>query len=221
MPKIDPLAFPDYFNVKSLISIKEMMEARVHFGHTEGSLNDRMKPYIFGTRLGHIIFDLDQTSSHLHRALNVTAHVALQGGIILFFCRSAINAHLVEKTALECGEYAHTKYWRGGTFTNSKVQFKAVTRLPDLTIFLNTQNNILTQHTAVRDAAKMNIPSIGILDSNCTPDLITYPVPGNDDSPAAIEYYCKVFKHAILEGKRRRKIFLDKIEEHEKKNAGN
>lgn len=105
-----------------------MMEARVHLGHTNGSLNDRMKPYLFGSRLGHTIFDLDQTATHLKRALNFAAHVALQGGIIVFFCRSSINAHMVEKTAMECGEYAHTKYWRGGTFTNSKVQFKAVTR---------------------------------------------------------------------------------------------
>lgn len=108
-----------------------MVEARVHFGHTEGSLNDRMKPYLFGTRLGHTIFDLDQTATHLKRALNITAHTALQGGIILFFGRSAMNAHLIEKTAQECGEFAHTKYWRGGTFTNSKVQFKAVTRKCD------------------------------------------------------------------------------------------
>lgn len=111
-----------------MFKIRDLVEARVHFGHTQGSLNDRMKPYLFGERLGHMIFDLDQTATHLKRALNVTAHVALQGGIILFFGRSAMNAHLIEKTALECGEYAHTKYWRGGTFTNSKVQFKAVTR---------------------------------------------------------------------------------------------
>lgn len=110
-----------------MISIRELLEHRVHFGHTEGSLNDRMKPYIFGSRLGQIIFDLDQTAIHLKRALNFTAHIALQGGIIVFFCRSSINSHLVEKTAMECGEFAHTKYWRGGTFTNSRVQFKAVT----------------------------------------------------------------------------------------------
>jgi len=61
------------------------------------------------------------------------------------------------------------------------------------------------QHTAVRDSAKMNIPTIGILDSNCNPNIITYPVPGNDDSPVAIKLYCKLFKQAILKGKERRK----------------
>lgn len=88
-----------------------------------------------------------------------------------------------------------------------------------MAIFLNTQNNILAQHTAVRDAAKMNIPSIGIVDSNCTPDFITYLVPGNDDSPAAIELYCKLFKNAILEGKSRRKKYMDDIEKYEKSQA--
>lgn len=127
-PRVNPLSHPDYFNVENMFKIRDLMEARVHFGHTAGSLNDRMAPYLFGSRLGHTIFDLDQTSTHLKRALNITAHTALQGGLILFFARSAMNAHLIEKTAMECGEFAHTKYWRGGTFTNSKVQFKAVTR---------------------------------------------------------------------------------------------
>lgn len=62
----------------------------------------------------------------------------------------------------------------------------------------------------------MNIPSIGIVDSNCTPDFITYLVPGNDDSPSAIELYCRLFKNAIIEGKERRKKFLVDIEEFEK-----
>lgn len=68
----------------------------------------------------------------------------------------------------------------------------------------------------MKDAAKMNIPSIGIVDSNCSPDLITYLVPGNDDSPASVELYCKLFKQAILEGKNRRKKILQKIEAEEK-----
>jgi small subunit ribosomal protein S2 len=88
--------------------------------------------------------------------------------------------------------------------------------LPDLCIFLNTQNTINTQHTAVRDSAKMNIPSIGIVDTNCDPDLITYVVPGNDDSPASIEFYCKIFKEAIMRGKSKRQQFLTELEKIEK-----
>lgn len=124
---INPLEHPDYFNVANLFTVRDLFEARVHFGHKEGSLDDRMKSYLYGSRLGHTIFDLDQTAEHLRRALNVTAHIAFQGGIIVFFCRNALNAHNVEKAAMECGEFSHTRYWRGGVFTNANIQFKAVT----------------------------------------------------------------------------------------------
>lgn len=203
---------PDYFHVHDLFTVQDLFNARVHYGHKEGSLNDYMRPYIYGSRLGHLIFDLDITADHLRRALNFTAHIAYRGGIILFFNRNAQNVHLVEKTAMECGEYSYTRFWFGGIFTNANQQFGAVTRLPDLCIFLNTQNNILNQHTAVRDSAKMLIPTIGIVDSNCNPNLITYPVPGNDDTPVAMELYCKLFKSAILRGKEIRKQFMQETD---------
>lgn len=170
-----------------------------------------MKSYIYGSRLGYCIFDLDKTAAHLRHALNFTAHIAYRNGIILFLNRGAQNSYLVEKTALECSEFSHTRYWRGGILTNSNVQFKAVTRLPDLCIFFNTLNNVLVQHVGVRDAAKMSIPTIGIVDSNCSPNLITYPVPGNDDSPASVEFYCNMFKEAILRGKELRAKHKEKL----------
>lgn len=83
--------------------------------------------------------------------------------------------------------------------------FKSVTRLPDLIIFLSTHNSVLPyQHVGISEAAKMNIPTVGIVDTNSDPNLITYPVPGNDDSPTAIKLYCHLFKEAILVAKRRR-----------------
>ncbi|KAF2898448.1 hypothetical protein ILUMI_07726 [Ignelater luminosus] len=207
----DPiLNHPDYFQVHNLFTVKDLFDARVHYGHKEGSLDERMLPYIYGSRLGHVIFDLDKTAEYLRKALNIAAHIAYRDGIILFFLRGAQNSYLVQKTALECGEFAHTRFWRGGVFTNADTQFGAVTRLPDLCIFFNTLNNVLIQHTAVRDSAKMAIPTIGIVDSNCNPNLITYPVPGNDDSPSAMKLYCKLFKTAILRGKEKRKEHLGK-----------
>lgn len=199
------LQHPDHFGVHRLFTVEDLFKAKIHLGHKEGTLHSNMKGYLFGSRLGHCIIDLDKTAEYLRLALNVTAHVAYRGGVILFFNRSAQNGHIVEKTAMECGEYSHTRFWRGGVFTNANVQFGAVTRLPDLCIFLNTQNNILEMHTAVKDSAKMSIPTIGIVDTNCNPNLITYPVPGNDDSPSAIELYCKLFKSAILLGKAKMK----------------
>ncbi|XP_076271662.1 mitochondrial ribosomal protein S2 [Rhynchophorus ferrugineus] len=199
------LKHPDYFNVHNLFTVKDLFDAKVHYGHKEGSLDKRTLPYIYGTRLGHVIFDLDKTAEYLRLALNVTAHIAYRDGIILFFYRGPQHSHTVERYAKECGEFAHTRFWRGGIFTNSEKQFGTVTRLPDLCIFLNTQNTILAQHTAIRDSAKMGIATIGIIDSNCNPNMITYPVPGNDDSASAIELYCKLFKNAILRGKDKRR----------------
>ncbi|XP_063287684.1 small ribosomal subunit protein uS2m [Pelobates fuscus] len=201
----EPLKHPDFFNVKELLSIKDLFEARVHLGHKKGCRHRLMEPYIFGCRLEQDIIDLDQTLSHLHLALNITAHIAYRKGIILFISRNRQFTHLVECTAKECGEYAHVRYWQGGLLTNAPVQYGSGVRLPDLIVFLNTLNNVFEQHVAVRDAAKMNIPTVGIVDTNCNPSLITYPVPANDDTPAAVELYCRLFKMTINRAKDKRK----------------
>lgn len=116
---------------------------------------------------------------------------------------------LIEDTAKECGEYAHTRFWQGGVLTNSTTQFGCVTRLPDLIIALHTMNNVIDQHTAIRDAAKMLIPTVGIVDTNCNPNMVTYPVPGNDDSAVSVRLYCNLFKNAILKGKEKRRELLN------------
>ncbi|XP_061094938.1 small ribosomal subunit protein uS2m-like [Conger conger] len=114
-------------------------------------------------------------------------------------------SHLIENTARECGEYTHTRFWQGGLLTNAHVQYGPGVRLPDLMIFLNTLNNVFQQHVAIRDAAKMNIPTVGVLDSDCNPSLVTYPVPGSDDTPSSVELYCKLFKMTINHAKEKRK----------------
>jgi small subunit ribosomal protein S2 len=70
------LSNPDAFEVKNMVKIKSLFEAGVHFGHTEGTLDERMKQYLYGNRLGHLIIDLNQTKKLLQQALNVTAHIA-------------------------------------------------------------------------------------------------------------------------------------------------
>jgi len=182
----------------------DLFKARVHFGHKVGVRNPYMLPYLFGNRLGSDIIDLEQTVDHLQRALNVTAHMAYREGVIMFLTRNRQMLLLVEQTAKECGEYSYCRYWRGGTFTNAATLFGAITRLPDLCVFIGTHNSIFEQHRAVVEAAKMNIPTVGIVDSSSDPRLITYPIPGNDDSPCAIELYCTLFKKAIMTAKERR-----------------
>lgn len=164
-----------------------------------------MEPYIFGSRLGQDIIDLEQTALHLQLALNFTAHVAYRKGIILFVSRSRQFSHLIENTALDCGEYAHTRYFKGGLLTNAPLLFGHAVRLPDLIIFLHTLNNVFEPHVAVRDAAKMNIPTVGVVDTNCNPCLLTYPVPGNDDSPPAVQLFCSLFRTAINRAKEKRR----------------
>lgn len=202
----NPLDYPDYFHVHDLFTVKDMFDARVHYGHKEGSLDNKMKPFLFGSRLGHTIFDLDITAFHLRQALNFLAHIAYNDGIVLFISRNPRFTLHVENTAKEAKEFAYTRQWRLGLFTNSKQLFKNVIRLPDVCIFLNTLEETGIQHQAVIDAAKLNIPTIGIVDSNCNPNLISYPVPGNDDSFESLQFYCKVFKEAILRGKKERQI---------------
>ncbi|XP_069788332.1 small ribosomal subunit protein uS2m [Narcine bancroftii] len=201
----DPLKHPDFFHVSELFTLKDLFDARVHYGHKRGCRHRLMEPYLFGCRLEQDIFDLDQSVLHLQQALNFTAHCAYRKGIILFVSRARQFAHLIEKTAQESGEYAHTRYWQGGLLTNAHVQYATGVRLPDLIIFINTLNNVFEPHLAVRDAAKMNIPTVGIVDSNCNPSLITYPIPGNDDSPPAVKLYCKLFKMTILRAKDKRR----------------
>lgn len=211
-PIIDPLKHPDFFHVHNLFTVQDLFNARVHYGHKEGTLNKNMRPFLFGSRLGHLIIDLDQTAELLREALNFTAHIAFRDGLILFISKNPQSSYIIEKTAKECKEYAHTRFWKSGTFTDSVKEFGAVTRLPDLCIFFHTFDNVLNPHPAIVHAAKMCIPTVAIVDTNCDPNLITYPVPGNDDSPCAIELYCKLFREAILRGKSVKKLLLQNKE---------
>ncbi|XP_053427312.1 28S ribosomal protein S2, mitochondrial [Nycticebus coucang] len=201
----EPLKHSDFFQVKELFSVRSLFDARVHLGHKAGCRHRFMEPYIFGSRLDQDIIDLEQTAVHLQLALNFTAHVAYRKGIILFVSRNRQFSHLIENTARDCGEYAHTRYFKGGLLTNAPLLFGPTVRLPDLIIFLHTLNNVFEPHVAVRDAAKMNIPTVGIVDTNCNPCLITYPIPANDDSPQAVHLFCRLFRTAITRAKDKRR----------------
>lgn len=98
-------------------------------------------------------------------------------------------------------------------FTNSSRIFKAETRLPDLCIVLNTLSSTSKnngQHSVLSDAAKLLIPTVAIVDTDANPNIVTYPIPGNDDTPSAIRLYCNLFKDTILKAKKIRKEILNK-----------
>ena len=196
----DPLHHPDFFDVNALTSVRQLFEARVHLGHKMGTWNPLMKPYLFGSRAGVHIIDLDKTLHHLRKALNVAGHVAYRNGIILFVNERSQFERVVQKAARECGEYFVARQWIAGTLTNSQMLLGTL-RLPDLIIFLS----VPPSQTAIKETVMCNIPSIGVVDSDCNPNLITYPVPGNDDTPTAVQLYLSLFSDVISRAKARRR----------------
>lgn len=200
----DILSHPDYFGVKGLVTMEDLFNARVYLGHKTGMWNPLMKPYIYGSRNGMHILNLSHTLELFHKALNVAAHIAYREGIILFVNERPQFEGLIQRTARECGEYFVTQRWRGGTFTNSHMLLGTM-RLPDLMIF----TSVPPSKTAVKEAAMACVPSVGVVDSDCNPNLIMYPVPGNDDTPSALRLYCRLFSEAIQLGKNKREAEVE------------
>ncbi|EGT55615.1 hypothetical protein CAEBREN_00965 [Caenorhabditis brenneri] len=199
------LQHEDLFNFEKLIHVDEMFKARLHYGHKVGTLNDNMKWALYGERLGVCIFDLDVTKKFLVRALNFVAHVAMRGGMILFVTSNRDSMFDVEKAAEEVGQYSHVRKWQSGTLTNTRQLLGASVRLPDAVCFLSTLTSLGENHPAIIEAAKMAIPTIGVVDSNSDPAYLTYLVPGNDDTPQSTEYLMRMFKEAVRKGQEERK----------------
>jgi len=203
--QVNPFDSRDYFEVEKLFTIKDLFNARVHLGHTVRSLTPQMKPFIFGTRFDTCIFDLDETALLLKQALNFMAHIAYRGGIILFVARQPQMVHMVERTAVECGEYAQCRQWDTMAFTAPVTTFGGEIRMPDLVVLLHTKlGTQYTDHQAIIDAAKLGIPTVAVVDSDCNPNIISYPIPGNDDTLDSTQLYLHLFKQAILIGKKKR-----------------
>lgn len=186
---------PDPFGVEDMVTLKDLLEARVHLGHKAGCWTRYVKPYLYGIRNNLHIFNLNTTLVNLHRALNVAGHIAYQGGIILFVNERPQFEALTQFTARQCKEYFMTD-WKPGILTNSFKLLKTM-RAPDLVVFLSVPRS----KTAIKEVLTSGIPMVGVVDSNCNPNFILYPVPGNDDSPHAVQLYCDLFCEVILRAK--------------------
>ncbi|CAJ0568406.1 unnamed protein product, partial [Mesorhabditis spiculigera] len=197
----EELQVDDHFKLEPLLDIREMFEARLHYGHKVGTLNDNMKWALYGERLGVCVFDLELTKQYLLRALNFVAHVASRGGIILFVTTNRETMINVEQTATKLGEYAHCRRWQSGTLTNSAELVGTPIRLPDTIIFLSTITSLGDPHPAIKEAAKMAIPTVGVVDSNADPAYLTYLIPANDDTVQSVNYLLRLFNEAIVRGK--------------------
>lgn len=166
-----------------------------------------MAPYILGRRNGMHVIDLDTTAPMLRRALIAASHMAENDCTFLWLApRDVQKSTIVEKQANKAGAYTISgARWVGGTLTNPIKSNQAQRfdyRIPDCVFVLDMNRHM----PALNEAKLCGIPTIGIVDSDCNPDLVTYPIPGNDDAALAIYIYCSLMKHAILDGRRRGRL---------------
>ena len=225
------MAMPDF-------SLRQLLEAGVHFGHHTRRWNPRMGPYIFGVRNQVHIIDLQQTVPMLDRALRAVRDVTAAGGRVLFVGTKRAASEYVSESAKRCGQYYVNHRWLGGMLTNWKTITGSIKRLrqieemlggdvqgltkkevlditrdqekleralggikdmggtPDLIFVIDTNKEQL----AIKEANRLGIPVAAILDTNCDPDGIAYPVPGNDDAGRAIQLYCDLIARAAIDG---------------------
>ncbi len=165
-----------------------------------------MAPYILGERNGMHVIDLDKTVPLLRRALVAVSQMSAAGCQFLWLGPQDIQKNrIVRKQAEKAGAYTiDGQRWIGGTLTNSIESGQARKfnyKLPDCVFVIDTQRHM----PALKEARLSGIPTVGIVDSDCDPNLVTYPIPGNDDGAHAIYLYCHLMRRAILSGRRQRK----------------
>ena len=224
----------------SVISMKQLLEAGVHFGHQTRRWNPKMKKYIFTERNGIYIIDLQKTVKEVEEAYNFVRDLAADGGTMLFVGTKKQAQDSVKEEAARAGMYYVNQRWLGGTLTNFVTIQKRIARLKEIekmeedgtfevlpkkeVIQLKKEQERLEkflggikdmkqipdalfiidprkERIAVAEAHKLNIPIVGIVDTNCDPDEIDYVIPANDDAIRAVKLLTGKMADAILEGK--------------------
>lgn len=222
-----------------VITMKQLLEAGVHFGHHTRRWNPKMKEYIFGERNGVYIIDLQKTSDLIEIAYAKFAEVVRSGKKVLFVGTRKQISDIIKEEATRCGQYYVDKRWLGGTMTNFKTLRKSIAKLykyeqmekdgifeqlpkKEVSLIKKDQAKSLsyfggikemqdlpgalfivdpkTEHNAVQEARKLNIPVFGLVDTNCDPDDVDYIIPANDDGVRAVRLICGVMANAALEG---------------------
>ena len=222
------------------VTMKELLECGVHFGHQTRRWNPKMAEYIFAERNGIYIIDLQQTLRMLQTAADFVQDVASKGGGVLFVGTKRQSQEAVRVEAVRCGMYHVNHRWLGGMLTNFQTIRRSVNRLdkldadetngifdqmpkkevmrlrrekgklgnnlsgvremkklPEVVVVTDTRK----EHTAIAEANKLGIPIIAIVDTNCDPDPIDLPVPGNDDAIRSIRLISSVLADAVIEGR--------------------
>jgi small subunit ribosomal protein S2 len=220
------------------ITMKELLEAGVHFGHQTKRWNPKMKRYIFGKRNGIYIIDLQKTLKLFKEASAFISDLASQGKRILFVGTKRQAQDAILEEANRCGMFYVNNRWLGGTLTNFTTVRRSIERLKELEAVLadtdkelskkeraaldrereKLQKNLIgiremdslpdslfvidpkKEYIAVKEAKKLGIPVVAIVDTNCDPEDIDYVIPGNDDAIRAIRLFTQKIADAVLEG---------------------
>eukprot|EP00871_Galdieria_phlegrea_P004365 jgi/Galph1/492/GphlegSOOS_G5175.1 len=184
-----------------VFSMEQLMACRVHLGHRADKWNPKMGPYILGERNGLHIINLEHTWTHLRRALRVIRELVAVTGFVLWLPpRREELAAVVRKIADRGDASVLDGRWVPGTLTNPLASGQAKKfgyKLPDMLFCLDCRY----QAVALREAKLTGLPTVGIVDTDCDPSVVTYPIPGNDESVLAISLYCQLVAHAMGEGR--------------------
>jgi small subunit ribosomal protein S2 len=197
----------------AVVTMRQLLEAGVHFGHQTRRWNPKMKRFIFGERNGIYIIDLKQTLDQIDVAYSFVRDLVADDGTILFVGTKKQTQDPVSTYAVQCGMPFINERWLGGMLTNfntilgrvKKMQeyermraagdFEA--KLPDAIFVIDTKK----EHIAVTEANKLGLPIVAVVDTNCDPDVIQYVIPGNDDAIRAGTLLCRVIADAVEEGR--------------------
>ena len=224
----------------AVISMKQLLEAGVHFGHQTRRWNPKMAQYIFTERNGIYIIELQKTVRKIDEAYMFIRDLALDGKTVLFVGTKKQAQESIESEAKRCNMFFVNNRWLGGTMTNFRTIRTRIERLNNIdkmeregqfellpkkeVIKLQAEREKLEknlggiremkklpgalfvvdprkEHIAVAEARALNIPIVGIVDTNCDPDEIDYVIPGNDDAIRAVKLIAGKMADAILEGK--------------------
>lgn len=223
-----------------MVTMKDLLECGVHFGHQTRRWNPKMKKFIFGARKNIYIIDLQKTLRYFKYTYNVVRDAAAEGQTVLFVGTKKQARQAVKEHAERCGmPYVATR-WLGGMLTNYPTMKKSIRKLEIIEqMEENGQINLLTkkealmllrtkaklssylegfrhmkklpdmmfvvdtvkEHIAVKEAKRLGMKVVAPLDTNCDPDMVDYPIPGNDDAIRSINLFCKEMAEAIIEGK--------------------
>ena len=236
----------------SVISMKQLLEAGVHFGHQTRRWNPKMAEYIFTERNGIYIIDLQKTVKKVEEAYNFMREISAEGGEVLFVGTKKQAQDSIREEAQRVGQYHVSVRWPGGMLTNFQTIRKSINRLNQLekmaedgTFDLLPKKEVLKlrhemeileknyggikemkkapaalfvvdpkkEHIAIAEAKKLGIPVVAIVDTNCDPDEVDYPIPGNDDAIRAVKLIAETMANAIMEGKQGEQLTDEAAEE--------